>query len=91
MVSSIAPDATPNNPNDNPRTGSRYDDAGRKIADIDQLGRETRYVYDKVGRLVETIHPDSTPDDWNDNARVKTEYFTDGLVKARIDERGNRT
>jgi RHS repeat-associated protein len=91
MVSSIAPDATPNNPNDNPRTGSRYDDAGRKIADIDQLGRETRYIYDKVGRLVETIHPDSTSEDWNDNARVKTEYFTDGLVKARIDERGNRT
>ncbi len=68
-----------------------YEAARRKIAEIDTLGRETRYVYDKVGRLVETILPDATVNDWSDNGRSKTEYYSDGLVKAQIDLRGNRT
>jgi RHS repeat-associated protein len=91
LIASIAPDNTPNDPNDNPRMQTRYDAAGRKVAEIDQMGRETHFVYDKVGRLVETILPDSTPLNWDDNARTKTEYYTDGLVKAQIDELGHRT
>jgi RHS repeat-associated protein len=91
LIASIAPDNTPNDPNDNPRMQTRYDAAGRKVAEIDQLNRETRFVYDKVGRLVETILPDGTTGDWSDNARTKTEYYTDGLVKAQIDELGHRT
>jgi RHS repeat-associated protein len=68
-----------------------YDDAGRKVSETDPLGRVTTFVYDKVGRLVESIAPDLTPNDDTDNARTKTEYYTDGLVKAQIDERNNRT
>ena len=68
----------------------RYDAAGQTIAEIDALGRVTKFIYDRVGRLVETIAPDSTPSDL-DNPRTRTEYYTDGLVKATIDERGNRT
>ncbi|BAS59966.1 YD repeat protein (plasmid) [Leptolyngbya boryana NIES-2135] len=68
-----------------------YDDAGRKISETDALNRTTRYLYDKVGRLIEVILPDATPNNWDDNPRTKTEYYSDGLVKAQIDERGNRT
>lgn len=68
-----------------------YDDAGRKISETDALNRTTRYLYDKVGRLIEVILPDATPNNWDDNPRTRTEYYSDGLVKAQIDERGNRT
>lgn len=68
-----------------------YDEAGRKITETDALGRTTKFVYDRAGRLIETLHPDLTPDDWSDNPTTKTEYYSDGLVKAQVDERGNRT
>jgi large repetitive protein len=50
----------------------------------------SRYVYDEVGRLVETILPDTTPDIWTDNPRTKTEYTAAGRVKAKVDVFGNR-
>ncbi|WP_366933237.1 RHS repeat domain-containing protein [Nostoc sp. NMS7] len=73
------------------RETSRYDAAGRIITSVDKAGRETRFVYDDVGRLIETLNPDSTPNNWDDNTKTRTEYYSDGLVKAQIDERDNRT
>jgi RHS repeat-associated protein len=76
---------------DNLRTQTRYDILGRTTATIDMGGRETRYVYDKVGQVIAMLLPDATPTTWDDNPRTQTEYYDDGLTKAVIDELGHRT
>ena len=62
-----------------------------RVAEIDESGRTTRFVYDNVGRKTQTIFPDSTPNDDTDNPRTVTEYDNAGRVVAEVDERRNRT
>jgi large repetitive protein len=50
----------------------------------------TRYVYDELGRVVETILPDETPNTLADNPRTQTEYTAAGRIKAKTDLYGNR-
>ncbi|ELS34813.1 MULTISPECIES: polymorphic toxin-type HINT domain-containing protein [Pseudanabaena] len=69
--------------------GRVYDQNNNLIAEISPTGLETRYVYDELGRLIETIAPDTTPDNWNDNPRLKTSYSLAGRVKTQSDIFGN--
>jgi RHS repeat-associated protein len=64
-------------------TQSQYDAAGNKVADIDPLGRKTKYVYDNVGELTQTIYPDGSS--------TKNVYDADGHLTATIDELGRQT
>ncbi|PSF35821.1 hypothetical protein C7H19_15470 [Aphanothece hegewaldii CCALA 016] len=68
-----------------------YDEAGRKISEIDQAGQITHFIYDALNRLIEIIYPDDTSNDLTDNPRTQTEYNAVGQVVASLDERGNRT
>ena len=68
-----------------------YNALGLKIAETDQAGRITHYVYDVLDRQIEVIIPDETPDDLKDNPKIKTEYDELGRASASIDELGNRT
>ena len=68
-----------------------YDEAGRKITEIDRAGQTTYFVYDALNRLIETIEPDDTPHDLTDNPRTKTEYNSVNQAIASIDEQGNRS
>ena len=68
-----------------------YDEAGRKIQEIDRSGRATYFVYDALNRLIETISPDDTPNDLSDNPRTRSEYNSVGQIIVSIDERGHRT
>ena len=52
LVETILPDATPATDDDNPRTKSEYDDAGRMVASIDERNRRTEYGYDDAGRRI---------------------------------------
>lgn len=74
-----------NNSSDNPKIIRKYDQNNNLIAEISPTGLETRYVYDELGRLIETIAPDTTPDNWNDNPRLKTSYSLAGRVKTQSD------
>ncbi|MEJ1929429.1 putative Ig domain-containing protein [Nostoc sp. NIES-2111] len=85
----ILPDNTPDNPNDNPRTNTKYDNAGNVIEETSATGLTTRYIYDELGRLSETILPDQTPDDPNDNPKIITKYTAAGRIKEEIDIFGN--
>ena len=58
---------------------------------IDALNRRTEYVYDDVGRLVETIYPDDTPGDTSDNLRMQTGYDTIGRKTSETDLAGLTT
>ena len=59
LVETIHPDATTSNPDDNPRTSTEYDAVGRKIAEVDELGRRELYAYAALGRLVPVTLPNS--------------------------------
>lgn len=50
LVQTIYPDDTPADPNDNPRTRTVYDLAGRVLEQINELGNSTRFGYDAAGR-----------------------------------------
>jgi len=65
-----------------------YDQLGRVIAVTDQLGRVAQYVYDNLGRKIETISPD--PDDYRvtggsngslNSAHTYFDYDTNGNLK----------
>ena len=60
LVTTILPDATPNNDSDNLRTITLYDRGGRTRASINEAGQVSHSVYDSVGRMVATIVPDGT-------------------------------
>ncbi|MCV3217127.1 polymorphic toxin-type HINT domain-containing protein [Plectonema radiosum NIES-515] len=84
------PDTTPNDLFDNPKVIKKYDQANNLIAEISPTGLETRYVYDELGRRVQTIIPDLTPLNWDDNPRVSAEYSAASRIKAQTDIFGNR-
>jgi hypothetical protein len=42
-----------------------------RFSETSATGLVTRYIYDDLGRLIETIIPDLTPNDWTDNPRVR--------------------
>jgi RHS repeat-associated protein len=83
VIEIIAPDSTPNDLTDNPRTKTEYYGDGKIKATIDELGHRTEYRYDNGGRRIETIYADDTPDTLVDNPR--TTYKHD-LVGQRISE-----
>jgi RHS repeat-associated protein len=84
------PDATPNDNSDNPKVIKKYDQNNNLIAEISPTGLETRYIYDELGRRVETIIPDTTPNNWDDNPRIKTGYSAAGRVLFQTDIFGNK-
>jgi large repetitive protein len=51
------PDNTPTNSADNPKMIRKYDQTNRLVVEIAPMGLETRYVYDELGRLIETVMP----------------------------------
>ena len=61
----------------------RYDVAGNLVAETDELGRATRYVYDLRNRLIITIRPDGTV--------VRTHYNGGGRVESTTDAEGYTT
>jgi RHS repeat-associated protein len=52
LVETVLPDETSATNDDNPRTRSEYDAAGRMTASIDQLSHRTEYGYDDAGRRI---------------------------------------
>ena len=52
-------------------TRTEYNALASRSATTDALGRETHFVYDTRGQLVETIFPDSTPNDLLNNPRTR--------------------
>lgn len=83
------PDNTPADSSDNPVVIRKYDQANRLIAEIGPTGLETRYIYDSLGRLIETVLPDETPDNWNDNPRLYREFTAAGRLSGQTDVFGN--
>ncbi|MFQ5720238.1 MAG: hypothetical protein ACE5IK_11885, partial [Acidobacteriota bacterium] len=62
-----------------------YDDASRLLAQIDALGRVTRYTYDGLGRRIERRYEGLA----GDTARTARWFYdADGRVVTRIDDRG---
>ncbi|HWS88127.1 MAG TPA: RHS repeat-associated core domain-containing protein [Pyrinomonadaceae bacterium] len=60
-----------------------YDSSGRKVADVDQLGRRTSYEFDEMGRLVRTTFPDGT--------KAETAYDAEGRPVKETDAAGRET
>jgi len=53
LKATVYPDPVADDGDDsnNPRTRMEYDPGGRKVAEVDELGRRTEFGYDKLGRL----------------------------------------
>jgi RHS repeat-associated protein len=64
-------------------TNSVYDAAGRRISATDPLGRIARYVYDSLGRLIETRYADGVTS--------KTVYDAIGNEITKIDRANHQT
>ncbi|HEX6623913.1 MAG TPA: RHS repeat-associated core domain-containing protein [Pyrinomonadaceae bacterium] len=62
---------------------TEYDSAGRKSADIDQLGRRTSYEYDAMGNLVRVTYPDGS--------KTEATYDADGRRVKTVDRAGLAT
>jgi len=82
LVTTIYPDTTPANPDDNPRTSTEYDAVGRKTAEVDELTRRKEYKYDDAGRLVKVTLPNPATG-LIDGGALVTQY--------RYDDVGNKT
>jgi RHS repeat-associated protein len=87
----LFPDLTPNDASDNARTESRYDDAGRVIAEVDERGNITRYEYDALGRRTKTILPDGTANNDSDNPQFVVTYDALGRQLTQVDPLGRIT
>ena len=81
VIHTILPDATPQNPDDNPFTSVEYDAAGNPTALVDAMGNRTETEYDAAGRPV-LIH------DALSNTTTR-KYDAVGRVVAETDPRGN--
>ncbi|MDZ4851880.1 MAG: putative Ig domain-containing protein [Pirellulaceae bacterium] len=57
LVTTILPDATPSNDDDNPRTMTEYDAVGNVTATADPLGNRIEFTYDAAGRQVQVRDP----------------------------------
>ncbi|MEM8677819.1 MAG: RHS repeat-associated core domain-containing protein, partial [Planctomycetota bacterium] len=68
-------------------TSYLYDDAGQKTAEIDTLGRVTRYQYDHAGRLISIQRPDAGQGPPTTTFR----YDPAGNLQARVDPLGKET
>jgi len=71
----------------NPLGGHRqmgYDRAGQKVRECDEAGVETRYEYDRNGRLTNTVFAAGTPEE----TRQQSRYDGRGLVVETRDPRG---
>lgn len=62
---------------------SAYDGNARRTLATDRLGRQTQFIYDAAGRLVQTIHPDGTTN--------KTVHDPAGRARETVDARGAST
>lgn len=70
----------------------KYNYLGQKIASTDIYGNETQYVYDALGRLIETISPPVYDPKGNASTiSKKTEYDLLNYPTATIDGRGHAT
>ena len=81
LVTTILPDATPNDDSDNSRIITLYDRGGRTRATILETGYVSHSVYDAVDRLVATIAPDGT--DTLTNLFVLLKVATESLYPDR--------
>lgn len=73
-------------------TTYRYDTLSQKIAEVDHMGRETRFVYDDLGRLIETQLPEVVDAQGKlCSPTIRQEYDIAGNVAAIIDANGITT
>ncbi len=79
----VFPDATLNDPTDNPRENVEYDLAGQVVAKIDEFGGRTEYEYDADGR--------QTVIRGQNGAITRIAYDTVGRVTVGIDAIGRTT
>lgn len=76
-IAEIYPDATPDDPADNPRKTWEYDPLGRVLAVTDELGRRTAHEYDASGRKTKTTYPDTNFESWAYDAQGNLLSYTD--------------
>ena len=67
----------------------RYDAAGNETAMIDAMGRETDYVYDALGNMVQQIDP--SPDGTAPRPTTNYTYDSNGKVLTQTDPLGHVT
>lgn len=97
------PTFDPNHPDQNVRSDTYYDTAGRAYMTVDPLGRVTRTYYDAAGRA-ETVVRNLAQQYWNDsqapdrevgntdeNLRTDTEYDANGRRISTTDALGHVT
>ncbi len=69
----------------------RYDYLGQKVFSVDSSGRETKYVYDELGRLVEVINPQTAFSSGLKSGRKRFKYDFMGNCVEVENERGFRS
>jgi RHS repeat-associated protein len=99
LIETVHPDAhvpsgDDGNEANNPRSRTDYDALGRKIAQTDELGRSTRYAYDKLGRLIAVALPNAdtgaNPPLIQTGSEVSSPDTGVAITRYRYDERGNK-
>lgn len=79
LLATVYPDPITDDGDDsnNPRVQTEYDKAGRKTAEIDELGRRTEFGYDKLSRLT--------------TVKLAAHTQTPLITRYVYDEQGNKT